>query len=55
MHKKSTEKSKNHKRTIKKAEIKHKTATDNQWTSALKQDPVTDQQAHVQTDYRQLK
>ena len=28
---------------------------DNKWISALKQDPVTDEQSHVQTDYRQLK
>lgn len=28
---------------------------DNKWVSAFKQDPVTDEQSHVQTDYRQLK
>ena len=28
---------------------------DNTWISALKQDPVTDEQSHVQTDYRQLR
>lgn len=55
MHKKCTGKCQNCKCKSKKAEIKHKTATDNQWTSALKQDPVTDEQSHVQTDYRQLK
>lgn len=57
MHKKHIKNSKNNKNEIdleNKKEFKER-PEDNKWNSALKQDPVTDEQSHVQTDYRQLK
>ena len=59
MHKKHKQnsKNKNNKSSIdleNKKEFKER-YEDNKWISALKQDPVTDEQSHVQTDYRQLR
>ena len=57
MHKKHIKNSKNNKNEIdleNKKEFKDR-PEDNKWNSALKQDPVTDEQSHVQTDYRQLR
>lgn len=60
MHKKHTKKSKSYNSNKNAIDIENnkkfeEKSESNRWISALKQDPVTDEQSHVQTNYRQLR